>query len=65
MADPLILPTRNVLAEVSNRDQRMIKWFEDTTSAVNTFTGTLSGGFAMDDGTATADGGFSLDEGGA
>jgi hypothetical protein len=27
------LPTRDVLAIVSHRDQRMIKWFEDATVA--------------------------------
>lgn len=33
MSDSLILPTRNVLSEVSRGDQRMIKWFEDATAA--------------------------------
>lgn len=27
------LPTRDVLAVVSHRDQRMIKWFEDLSAA--------------------------------
>ncbi len=27
------LPTRDTLAVVSHRDQRMIKWFEDATAA--------------------------------
>lgn len=27
------LPTRDVIAVVSHRDQRMIKWFEDATKA--------------------------------
>jgi hypothetical protein len=32
-APDLGLPTRDVLSEVSRRDQRMIKWFEDVTAA--------------------------------
>ena len=65
--DDLILPTRNVLSEVSLKDQRMIKWFEDASSTVNALAegAALSGGFLMDDGTATTDGGFLLDDGGA
>lgn len=34
MAD-ITLPTRNVVAVVSRNDQRMIKWFEDTSAAVS------------------------------
>ena len=67
MPDRIILPTRNVLSLVSHSDQRMIKWFEDTSGTVNALVegAALSGGFLMDDGTATTDGGFLLDDGGA
>ena len=67
MTDRLILPTRNVLAVVSQTDQRMIKWFEDASGTVNALAegAALSGGFLMDDGSATTDGGFLLDDGNA
>lgn len=32
-APDLGLPTRDTLAVVSHRDQRMIRWFEDVTAA--------------------------------
>lgn len=40
----LNLPSRNVLGLVSHQDQRMIKWFEDTSVALNGFGGGLSDG---------------------
>ena len=64
--NPLILPTRNVLAQVSDNDQRMIRWFESTTSVVTALAGAAAtGGFLLDDGTATLDGGFLMDDGSA
>lgn len=42
--DNLILPTRNVLSTVSHTDQRMIKWFEDTSKSVNSLIASGVGG---------------------
>lgn len=41
MVDRILLPTRNVVADVSHGDQRQIKWFEDISVAV---TELLAGG---------------------
>lgn len=43
MAD-LTLPTRNVVSLVSHNDQRMIKWFEDTSAAVSALVSSGVGG---------------------
>ncbi len=39
MTDSPKLPPRNVLAEVSRQDQRMLKWFEDVSRAVGVADG--------------------------
>lgn len=44
MADYLILPTRNVVSLVAHNDQRMIKWFEDTSKAVSSLVASGVGG---------------------
>lgn len=61
------LPRRDVLNTVSHRDQRMIKWFEDTNEAVNDAlaVGSGAGSFVLDDGTATSGGAFVMEDGGA
>ena len=62
-----VLPTRNVVASVSDQNLQMVKWFEDTTTTVSNLVegAAVSGGFLLDDGTASTDGGFLVDDGGA
>lgn len=52
-APELGLPTRDTLAVVSHRDQRMVKWFEDVTAAgalIGTAWDVIIDGNSHDDG---------------
>lgn len=46
----ITLPTRNVIAPVAQHDQRMVKWFEDATTAINALIAGGGGGGGVADG---------------